>query len=92
VDATRLGRNLLFSIVILAAVVAMSKAELPTTQRAEEYIAFVLSTEFDFAGWLAENGGDGLLARLAGWTDRFARLEGGGREPAASPAAAGASR
>ena len=69
-DLTRFGRNVLFSVVILVVVYSISRADLPMTHRVEEYIAYVLSTEFDYSEWLGDGEREGIrgtLARLRSW-------------------------
>lgn len=43
----RRGRNVIAAIVLLIVVSSVSYAGLPVTQRIEEYIAFVLTTDFE---------------------------------------------
>ncbi|MGI6036758.1 MAG: hypothetical protein ACOYD6_00870 [Limnochordia bacterium] len=42
-------RNLAFALVLLALVALLVRLELPGTQHVEEYLVFVLNTEFDFS-------------------------------------------
>ncbi len=64
------GRNLLFALILLMIVGSISYADLPLTQRVEEYIAFVLTTDFDYEAWIASAGGQDFLARMSAWRDR----------------------
>jgi len=54
-----LVRNGLFSLILLLLVATVHEANLPVTQALEEYLAFVLTTDFDYRPWLA-----GIAARL----------------------------
>lgn len=50
---TRFFRNLLFALILLLVMVTLDEANLPLTQRLEEYVAFVLTTDFDHGTLLA---------------------------------------
>lgn len=54
-DLVRFGKNVLFALALLAIIAAINEADLPATQRLEEYIAFVLTTELEY-GPLVELG------------------------------------
>ncbi|HEY8418261.1 MAG TPA: hypothetical protein VIK93_09540 [Limnochordales bacterium] len=56
---TAFVRNVLFAVILLLLVATLQEAQLPFTQRVEEYLAFVLTTDFDYQPWL-----DYLQARL----------------------------
>ncbi|MBO8141856.1 MAG: hypothetical protein H0Z37_06745 [Firmicutes bacterium] len=49
-----LFRNGLFAIILLLLVVTLEAADLPFTEGVEEYVTFVLTTDFDYRPWLAE--------------------------------------
>lgn len=53
-------RNVLFAVILLLLVATLQEARLPFTQRVEEYLAFVLTTDFDYQPWL-----DYLQSQLA---------------------------
>ncbi|MGI6036192.1 MAG: hypothetical protein ACOYCE_10380 [Limnochordia bacterium] len=42
-------RSLLFALILFVLVSALGSIKYPALQRLEEYIAFVLTTDFDFA-------------------------------------------
>lgn len=65
------GRNLLFALVLLLIVGSISYADLPLTNRLEEYIAFVLTTDFDYEAWIANAGGRDFLDEIAQWRARI---------------------
>lgn len=47
-SVVRIGKNILFALAILLIVGSIDEANLPYTQRIEEYIAFVLTTDFEY--------------------------------------------
>lgn len=53
-DWSRFGKNALFAAVLFLIVSSIDRADLPLTNRMEEYIAFVLTTDFDYRRWLEE--------------------------------------
>lgn len=58
---TAFVRNGLFALILLLLAATIVEANLPFTQGVEEYLAFVLSTDFDYEPWLEH-----LRARLVG--------------------------
>lgn len=58
-------KNSVIAVVLLIVVSALSYAGLPVTQRMEEYIAFVLTTDFE-TDILAEQ-----AQQVAAWADDF---------------------
>lgn len=53
-DWPRFGKNLLFAAVLFLIVSSIDEADLPLANRMEEYIAFVLTTDFDYRRWFEE--------------------------------------
>jgi hypothetical protein len=45
---TRWVKNTLLGLIVLLIVVSFNRADLPASERVEEYIVFVLSTDFTF--------------------------------------------
>jgi hypothetical protein len=74
VDLVRFGKNLLFAVVLFLILASIHRVDWPVTQRFEEYITFVLTTEYvydplvqltqRFTIW---DGGGGVR----GWLDRW---------------------
>lgn len=87
-DWSRFGKNLLFAAVLFLVVSSIDVADLPLTNRMEEYIAFVLTTDFDYRRWLEEAKLLDLLSwdLEAPWTQRT----GGGRSARPAESFAGA--
>ncbi|MFS8665751.1 MAG: hypothetical protein LOD84_08780 [Limnochordales bacterium] len=56
-------RNVLMALILLLLVAAIEEANLPFTQGVQEYLAFVLTTDFDYEPWL-----EYVQAQLA-WPD-----------------------
>lgn len=51
-DWARFGKNLLFAAVLFLIAASVDQADLPLANRLEEYIAFVLTTDFDHRRWI----------------------------------------
>jgi len=47
------ARNGLVAVILLLLVATVEEADLPFTHGVEEYLVFVLTTEFDYGPWLA---------------------------------------
>lgn len=60
-------RNIVFSLIILLIAGSISYVNLPLTDRFEEYVAFVLTTDFDYEAWGEKVGGSDLFTRIAQW-------------------------
>jgi len=50
----RFGKNLLFALVLFLIASSIDQADLPLANRLEEYVAFVLTTDFDYRRWIEE--------------------------------------
>ncbi len=53
-DWARFGKNLLFALVLFLIASSIDQADLPLANRLEEYVAFVLTTDFDYRRWIEE--------------------------------------
>jgi len=92
VDLVRFGKNLLFAAVLFLILASIHQVDWPVTQRFEEYVAFVLTTEYAydplvqltrrFAVWEGSGG-------VRGWLERWRGL-GETAVPAGGPADPGA--
>ncbi|OUN00534.1 MAG: hypothetical protein BAA04_04130 [Firmicutes bacterium ZCTH02-B6] len=58
---TAFVRNGLFALILLLLAATIVEANLPFTRGVEEYLVFVLTTDFDYQPWIEQ-----LRARLAG--------------------------
>lgn len=88
-DLSRLGRNLLFALVIFVIIGSIGHADLPATQRVEEYVAYVLTTDFDYERWLDAARASSWLPEGLDW-GRWWPWRGGAEAPAgASPESSG---
>lgn len=47
-DLIRFGKNLLFALVLFLILASIHRVDWPVTQRFEEYVTFVLTTEFEY--------------------------------------------
>ena len=87
-DLLSLARNVAFALVLFLIAASVSYADLPLAGRLEEYIAFVLTTDFDYERWVEQASGTTLLAGLARWRSALPWLGGGEAEervPASAP-------
>ncbi len=64
-DLVRFGKNLLFALVLFLILASIHRVDWPVTQRFEEYITFVLTTEY-------------VYDPLVQLTQRFTIWDGGG--------------
>lgn len=63
------ARNVIFSVVLLLIIGSVSYVNLPLTDRFEEYVAFVLTTDFDYEVWVEKAAGPDLFQRFSQmWT------------------------
>lgn len=84
-DLARFAKNVLFALLLFLVSWSIAWADWPITQRLEEYIAFVLTTDVDIRPWFEASrapgaAGDGWLAGswLGRWAERFAGVPAGG--------------
>lgn len=88
-DLWQFLRNLALAVVLFLIAASVGYADLPLADRLEEYIAFVLTTDFEYQVWLERAEGTPLLAGLARWVSALSWL-GENRAEEAAPAGAGA--
>lgn len=73
-DPVRFGKNLLMALVLLGVIAVLHQSDLPATQRLEEYIAFVVTTDWDYAPLVEVSQSLGAWMPGDGWLSRWARL------------------
>lgn len=60
-------RNVVFALVFFVIAASISYVDLPLTNRMEEYIAFVLTTDFDVEAWIAKAEQTRVWSDLSQW-------------------------